>query len=39
MCTVSRRYHLWLKAMEEEKRRDRERKALIERQDRDVDLD
>ena len=45
MCTVSKRYHRWRMAMEEEKRRDRERKAeaarraLIEKQDKDIDLD
>lgn len=43
MCTVSKRYHRWLRAMEEEKRRDREREAarkrLCELQDKDINLD
>ena len=43
MCWLSKRYHTWLRAMEEEKRRDREReearKRLIEQQDMDVNLD
>lgn len=40
MCWfLNRRYHRWLRAMEEEKRRDRERRQLIARQDRDIDLD
>ena len=39
MCWLNKRYHRWLRAMEEEKRRDRERKELIARQDKDIDLD
>ena len=43
MCILSKRYHAWLRAMEEEKRRDREREAarqrLIAQQDKDINLD
>ena len=43
MCILSKRYHTWKRAMEEEKRRDRERedarKRLIEQQDKDINLD
>lgn len=44
MCLLNKRYHAWRRAMEEEKRRDRERaeaarKRLIEQQDKDINLD
>lgn len=43
MCFLNKKYHRWLRAMEEERRRDREREAarqrLIEHQDRDIFLD
>ena len=39
MCIINKRLRLMRRALEEELRRDAERRALIERQNKDVELD